>query len=99
MRDEEKRLGNCAILKKMLEHDFFITSLFACSVEIVLKSYDSQKYDYQISTITYKLNSFISRVFPWVLVILDLSAYHFYKVHNTIDIALTIHKHIVQNNG
>ena len=43
MRDEEKRLGDQSLLKKMLEHDFFITSLFACSVEIVLKSYDSQK--------------------------------------------------------
>ena len=43
MRDEEKRLGDHTILQKMLEHDFFITSLFACSVEIVLKSYDSQR--------------------------------------------------------
>lgn len=43
MRDEEKKLGDRGILKKMLEHDYFITSLFACSIEIVLKSYDSQK--------------------------------------------------------
>jgi len=44
IKDEEKRLEDTAVIQRVLEHDYFLTSLFACSIEIVLKSYDSQKY-------------------------------------------------------
>ncbi|GAB6030492.1 Retinoblastoma-like protein 1, variant 2 [Chamberlinius hualienensis] len=59
---EKKRLNSKADFSTILDCDQFHRSLFACCLEIVIFSYNSQ------------------RVFPWILEVLNIESYHFYKV-------------------
>ncbi|XP_071443748.1 retinoblastoma-like protein 1 isoform X1 [Hetaerina americana] len=65
----EKKKKPSLDLSVLLEHQVFHETLFACCLEIVIYSYNSQ------------------RTFPWILDVLGIEAYYFYKVIELIVLA------------
>ncbi|RDD47677.1 Retinoblastoma-associated protein [Trichoplax sp. H2] len=90
LKGEQRRLGN-SDFSVLLNHDVFHSSLLACSLEVVLFTYNSphtsnsNKYGYEFS-------------FPWILDILDIKAYHFGKViESFIRSELSLDNNLVQH--
>uniref|UniRef100_A0A674HSL8 Retinoblastoma-associated protein n=1 Tax=Terrapene triunguis TaxID=2587831 RepID=A0A674HSL8_9SAUR len=67
LKSEEERLS-VHNFSKLLNNNIFHTSLLACAVEVVMATYGS------------KLNTETDLSFPWILNVLDLKAFDFYKV-------------------
>uniref|UniRef100_A0A8C0J509 Retinoblastoma-associated protein n=1 Tax=Chelonoidis abingdonii TaxID=106734 RepID=A0A8C0J509_CHEAB len=70
LKSEEERLS-VHNFSKLLNNNIFHTSLLACAVEVVMATYGS------------KLNLEVTETdlsFPWILNVLDLKAFDFYKV-------------------
>ncbi|XP_046395254.1 retinoblastoma-like protein 1 isoform X1 [Ischnura elegans] len=65
----EKKKKPSLDLSVLLEHQVFHETLFACCLEIVIYSYNSQ------------------RTFPWILDVLGIEPYYFYKVIELIVLA------------
>ncbi|XP_074163812.1 retinoblastoma-associated protein isoform X1 [Sminthopsis crassicaudata] len=71
LKSEEERLS-IQNFSKLLNDNIFHTSLLACAVEVVMATYGRNTYQNH--------DSGTDLSFPWILNVLDLKAFDFYKV-------------------
>lgn len=92
LKSEEKRLS-VQNFSKLLNDSTFHTSLLACSLEVVMATYEESSFKNGGSDQTGS-----NLCFPWILNVLDLSAFDFYKViESFIKAEPTLSKDIIKH--